>query len=989
MARLGSAGVLIGKRVGAEPGPWSAELAMVFEAQPIGSNLYAGLRIGGVLIGVIGIGSMDETYTWTADEMVTVQQVADTLANCLGRQRADSALRASEEYLSAMLANVGDILVVLDGDGYLRYVNAPVFATTGYQPEELVGEHFLYLVHPDDQELAVSRFALALAGGGQLPITELRLIHRDGSSVWFDVDASGVYDPVVGGYLLSLRNVSIQRATQEAGARRLELEHVLFELSEWAIEIAGDEILGGLDVRLEPLGRALGVDSVFALLLDGDRLHHAASWRGTGSPQLGSVEHGGGALLPAIATHWRANKSMIVSDILDCEGDWCDEWRSFPEFDRSSLSVPLISGGRCLGVLGVAMTKAPREWLDDEISLVQRASEMVAAVLARQRVEASLQRSELRLGALLNGSQDLVVVLSDDGVLLYANQAAERSLGYAHDELIGLEVLHIVHPDDLALAAERMATLVADEPTTLTTLRLVAKDGTCGWWAVTAGVARDPIAGGRVLTCRNVTEQRAIERDSERRVEHLRYAFTVAQSALDLDAQEFLDHLPEVCADIASMLEVDFVYVDQLVEPKQMLVNIAGYTANGAVQGVTSGQSMTFDRLPLWIERLRRTDPIVVRDPLTFDEAWLAEKRAVLGSEGGLVAVAMSAAGELFGVLGVSMWKRGRDWTDDEVMFLRIIAETVAHVFERSRVDEALRASEARFRLLSETAADVVLLLDGHGTLVYASPSSAGLVGFSPDELTGRTIQDLVHPDDLGELLRLSRRMSSSGQFTSEIRLLKADGEYVWVENSTSALIDETGAAVEFRASVRDITMRKRLEAELERQALHDPLTGLCNRILLQSRLEMAAAQRGAVNVSVLLVDLDGFKAVNDTFGHSVGDDVLRVVASRLTRLARPGDTLARTGGDEFVLLCPDTNRVAAAAIGDRIVRAVSQPLSTGGVMVQLGASVGAAHQVGPGIDPDWLLIEADHAMYAAKRAGRNCIRLAGDGVTAAVQPAS
>jgi diguanylate cyclase (GGDEF)-like protein/PAS domain S-box-containing protein len=273
----------------------------------------------------------------------------------------------------------------------------------------------------------------------------------------------------------------------------------------------------------------------------------------------------------------------------------------------------------------------------------------------------------------------------------------------------------------------------------------------------------------------------------------------------------------------------------------------------------------------------------------------------------------------------------------------------------------------------------VVILFDGHGVLTYVSPSSTTLIGKAPDELVGSAWREIVHPDDWDAVTTSAQDIEVSGSFSSEMRLLRADGSSVWVVNSTSSVVDPvTGVAVEYRTSVRDISDRKRLEAELERQALHDPLTGLGNRILLQSRLEVATARRGPDNdVAVLLIDLDGFKEVNDTWGHALGDEVLRIVASRLGSLARPTDTVARTGGDEFVLLCPETDQVAAVAIGHRIIESLRAPLSVNSITVRLGASVGVAHQRGGTADPDAMLIAADHAMYAAKRAGRGGVEVA------------
>jgi diguanylate cyclase len=834
---------------------WAKELTEAFPAVASTARLFAPLRVGGDLLGVVGLGNIDIDHQWGQVEVETVQQVADTMANLFDRQRSADALVASELRLAAMLANIVDVLLVIDNDGWIRFVNDRMQDALGHAPADVVNRHFLDLVHPDDRDLVVRHFSQTIEGT-EAPITELRVMHIDGSYVWFDADTSGEYDALLGGYVVSLRNMAAQRASIETADRRAELERVVLDLTQWALEVEPDDIISGLQVHLESLGRTLRADVSFAALLEGDTIRNVAGWAANGVPD-GYIFPVASELVPAIVERYRSLEPLIVSDIDEHDEPWADEWRSFPVPDRAGLNVPLVSGGRCLGNLGVAMSRDVRVWTPTEISLVQRVSETVSALLARQQVEDSLRASESRLAALLD----------------------------------------------------------------------------------------------------------------------------VAQIALDLDADHFFEKLPDVCAQMADLLGVDYVYVDQLDEQQRTLVNLAGWVGPDAERVMEPGRSVSFDDVPHWIERLREPEQIVVDDVASCDADWSLEKRRAMGHEGGMMAVPMASVGELFGVVGVSMAHRSRVWTDDEVAFLRIVAETISHVLERSLLDAALRSSEARFRSLSETAADVVILFDGDGVITYVSPSSTILIGQTPDELVGSAWRAIVHPDDREAIFASSDQMQARGSFSSEMRLLRADGSAVWVVNSTSSVVDpETGMALEYRTSVRDISDRKRLEAELERQALHDPLTGLGNRILLQSRLEVATARRGSDNdVAVLLVDLDGFKEVNDTWGHAVGDEVLQIVASRLRGLARPSDTVARTGGDEFVLLCPETDQAAAVAIGQRIVASIRTPLSAGPVTVRLGSSVGVAHQRGGTADPDAMLIAADHAMYSAKRAGRGGVEVAPD----------
>ncbi len=842
--------------------PWRDELARAFGWNGKGVHAYVSLRVDGELYGVLGTAKLQRHHDWTEDELQTLQQVAETIANILSRQRAAAALEATRHRHEAMLRNVSDVLVVLDTNGVVQYVNPAVQPKLGYTTTDVVGRFFLDLVLTEDHPTAIDSFSRALAGHESLPVTELRILRADGAPVWCDVDSSGVVDPAVGGIVVSLRDVSVQREALAAAGRRSVHEGLVVALSRWALEVESDDIVAGLRDHLERLGLAVAADASFVALLDGDRVRNVAGW--SARERRDSYEFpAGDDVVPAIVTRYRTLEPLIVSDILEHDEDWAIEWRRFPVPDRSGLNVPLVSEGRCLGNIGVSMESTVREWTEDEVDLVQRCSTIVSALLARRQVEQALRHE--------------------------AEQAQRWNL-------------------------------------------------------------------------------------------LLREAFDVAQLALDLGSAEFLARLDELCARVGQLLQVDLVYVDRLDEQQRVLRNLGGWSASPLATTMPQGGTVSFDVVPEWIARLRRHDPIVVSDAHATGERWVEEKRARLGNERSLVGVVMSSAGELLGVLGAATVDRMREWTADEVTFLRILGETVAHALGRARVDEALRTSELRFRSLSDAAADTVLLVDGSGRVTYASPSAEELFGVPPEDLIGRRTREWEHPDDVELGNHQLERLRETGRVDFEMRLRRADGTYVWAANSTSKVSDsDTGTPLEFRISLRDITDRKRLEVELEWRALHDPLTGLANRILLRSRIEVALGRRQRPNpIAVLLVDLDRFKAVNDTHGHAFGDHVLEAIAHRFERLTRPSDTLARTGGDEFVLLCPETDLAGAEALAARIVAAAAEPVTVAGRVVEVGATVGIACTDGPVAEPDALLIEADHAMYAAKRAGRGRVGVAG-----------
>jgi diguanylate cyclase (GGDEF)-like protein/PAS domain S-box-containing protein len=288
----------------------------------------------------------------------------------------------------------------------------------------------------------------------------------------------------------------------------------------------------------------------------------------------------------------------------------------------------------------------------------------------------------------------------------------------------------------------------------------------------------------------------------------------------------------------------------------------------------------------------------------------------------------------------------------------------------------ALSESEARFRALAENTSDLVCLHEPDGTYQYLSPSLRKLLGYEPEELVGDHPIERVHPEDRALVEQMYDTAARSGAKTVEFtyRVRRRGGAFSWFESVLTPILGRDAEVVQLQSSSRDITERKRTEEELVRLAFHDELTGLPNRALLLDRIGQALAvtRRTRQSIAVLFIDLDGFKAVNDTIGHYAGDGALVAVAERLTGMVRPGDTLARLGGDEFVMLCTGVDGVAGASVvASRILHALNQPFTVYGRAIDLSASIGIS--VSSGVDDPLRLVEnADTAMHEAKRSGRN-----------------
>ena len=307
---------------------------------------------------------------------------------------------------------------------------------------------------------------------------------------------------------------------------------------------------------------------------------------------------------------------------------------------------------------------------------------------------------------------------------------------------------------------------------------------------------------------------------------------------------------------------------------------------------------------------------------------------------------------------------------------------TVFDVSARELAGNRLRERERHYRLLAENMTDLVVLHGPDGTYEWASPSVEPLLGYTPEDLIGRSPYDLFHPDEVEGLLEVSHMKLLGGEepvTTLTHRFLHKDGRYIWLESQTRLILDHMGGVSRLQTTAREVTDRVEMEAKLRRQACYDTLTGLPNRHALLEQIADLLLLNGTTEGPLLLcVDLDRFKAVNDALGHVAADRVLQEVAGRLQALAPPGGTAARIGGDQFALLLPASE---AGGEASHVREALRAPLVVASHDLRLTVSVGVVSLRADHPRPEAVLREAEAAMYEAKTSawGVRVVRTASD----------
>lgn len=438
-------------------------------------------------------------------------------------------------------------------------------------------------------------------------------------------------------------------------------------------------------------------------------------------------------------------------------------------------------------------------------------------------------------------------------------------------------------------------------------------------------------------------------------------------------------HLDRALGKLGRFAQADRAYVFQVSDDGAALDNTHEWCEEGITPQMGNLQGVPFDDALLFLRTIKRFAmvdfPCVAALPAEAEA-----DRALLASQSiqSLLASPMVVGGRVLGFIGLDAVRRQRAWSDEDRTLLTLVGNAFTGVLERKRALDGLLASEARYRSVVESVKEVIFQLDEQGRWGFLNKSWTDITGHRLEDSLGRPFLSYVHPDDREQHAEMFAQVLG-GELeacSQSARYRCTGGGFRWLELSARPLLDASGRPAGMSGTLNDITRQKEHESRLEYIAHYDALTGLPNRVLLNDRMQhgMAQARRRGQQLALAWVDLDGFKAINDTLGHHAGDQLLVVLAARMKAALREGDSIARLGGDEFVAVLLDLPDVESCVLlTQRLLNAVSQPVSITGCEVRVSASIGLALYPQPEeLDADQLLRQADLAMYQAKLAGKN-----------------
>jgi len=628
--------------------------------------------------------------------------------------------------------------------------------------------------------------------------------------------------------------------------------------------------------------------------------------------------------------------------------------------------------------------KGGRRWLETHAVPLQEHGQAVHLAVTRDVTERKLQQRRLHQvlqeqKAMLDS--DLVgIVKTAQRRVLWANRALEKMLGYGQGELVGLATRQLNADDTSYTTVAAAYPVLVAGGVFRSQIQYIKKNGEL-IWADLSGSMQNHETGECLWTLLDITSR--VEAEDALK-EQLRLTAGLHQIAqVIIDVQEACTLLQQVATIVGKTLTIDQVVVYQMASANRMWTPSFEWL-NPLQPGLKpSSQPFSLDSTSATATELSNTKRHLTSHRDAVNPLLLADGLAeLLHQQMGIQSLLWYPFDGMDGtclMLALNELSCHHPWTPPELTFLESLVRQVNVALLKIRLLEAQNEANNKLQLAASVFGNVregIVITMPDGCIVDVNAAFSQITGYTRTEVLGsnpRLLKSGRHDADF--YANLWQQLIAQGCWQGELWNRRKNGEIYPETLTITAVRDGTGEPLHYVGLFSDITELKAHQKQLDKMAHYDPLTHLPNRALLADRLRQAMAvdQRRGKTLVVVFLDLDGFKAVNDTHGHEAGDQLLIFLATQMKQALRAGDTLARIGGDEFVAVLGDLDDAQACVpVVTRLLASASEPLMVNGVPLQVSASLGmASYPQAQDMDADQLLRQADQAMYRAKQSGK------------------
>ncbi len=907
--------------------------------------------------------------------------VVEFLHDVTAFREAQLSLQEREALFRTTLYSIGDAVITTDGDGRVQLMNKVAEELTGWHETEAAGRPLgqVFRIINEKTRKPVDNPATKVLRDGVVVglANHTALISKSGREVPIADSGAPIFNDSGGisGAVLVFRNISEEHERQienEAREQRaIRQRSALSLLSTNLHSLSGDlDCAAEMMIRVAAEAVQTARTSIWMLTEDENELVCLSLYENK-TKEFSSGERLKVADYPGYFAAIRRESRVYVSNTyadprtVEFTAKYLD-----PHGISSMLDAGIFVEGRLVGVFSFEHVGEEKIWHADDEAFASTMASVTAQViydLERQKAKAELQAGEEKYRTLVEQSMEMIYLHDMDGRIIEVNRAAIEWSGYSKEELAAMTVfdLDASTNDHELLVPMWHRWKIGMKPLAMDRLHRLKDDSIR---IVEIRSAKILIGGEEMILAltRDVTEQRNSQKALAQQVEFEKMLSGITSAFIEAPLDRFGEAVEHALELSGKFFGADRSYICRFSEDLKYIYSVYEWCAGGIFSVHQRNQAFPASAVPWWTEKLQQNEIFFIPDVEALPpEAELDKQDFLIEKIKSLLTVSLTRAGTTIGYFGFDSVREKKQWSEDQLSFIKIVAEIIASALFKAETEVALSESEERYREILATMEEGYYEADLSGMVTYCNDAACRLFGYEPGELVGVSYDKLYREPD--KAFQTFNRVFMTGEPEKGLilEMVRKDGSVRFGELSISLVRDKVGYISGFKGIGKDVTERIEYEKRLKYLSLHDQLTGIFNRNFFEVELSRLQTSR-EYPITIISADLDGLKLVNDTLGHDAGDRLLVSCSQVLQNSLRQSDILARVGGDEFSALLPGTDK----STGEKIVKRIRENVRRYNMQnedLPLGVSIGIATADSRDIKLKNLFKRADDLMYRDK----------------------